>query len=146
MKRTADRRMFWLAIGLLALAALVILFSSGFFSTGLVGGKAPTPIPAACGNGSLDTGEQCDLSALGGDKCSTVWGGVCTSYCQCVSTPENPVINSPPPQTGVPPYTATDSCGIGLDCSGYCELSNGKPGNCGFTYGVCSCQPISGFD
>lgn len=99
---------------------------------GIVGGGGPTgPV---CGDGSIDDGEQCDGSALGGATCSSVGyasGSLsCNGSCQynlsaCVAAPEPPV------------------CGDGVvEGSEICDgaaLNGGTCSGLGFSGGSLSC-------
>jgi len=61
--------------------------------------------PNTCGNGTLDSGEDCDLSSPSGAFCPI--GQVCTSSCDCafVATTTQPTTTAP--TTSLPPTTTT---------------------------------------
>jgi len=47
--------------------------------------KAAAPSAAVCGNGAIESGEQCDGSALGGQTCTSITGGFTGGILSCKS-------------------------------------------------------------
>lgn len=52
----------------------VIDSHTGNIATALAGGGLPTP--STCGNGTIESGEDCDFGTIGGQTCSTATAGV----------------------------------------------------------------------
>jgi hypothetical protein len=91
----------------LFLTLLAALATAAFLS---LSSATPLLAQATCGNGTLDTGEDCDLSSPAGSFCPT--GQVCTSSCDCVfvattTLPTTTVPTTVPPTTTLPPTTTT---------------------------------------
>ena len=61
--------------------------------------------PNTCGNGTLDSGEDCDLSSPLGAFCPM--GQVCTSSCDCVFVATTTLPTTLPPTTSLPVATTT---------------------------------------
>jgi len=92
-------RLFLMLLASLATAAILSLTSA----------DPSLAQPTTCGNGVLDTGEECDLSSPAGAFCPA--GQVCTSSCDCafVATTTSPTTSIPPTTTTVVSPTSTTS-------------------------------------
>jgi len=61
--------------GLVSALSLLLLFMAGCSQQG----TSPLPQLPACGNGTIELGEECDTSSCPEEK-------ICTSECKCVSS------------------------------------------------------------
>jgi hypothetical protein len=61
--------------------------------------------PNTCGNGTLDAGEDCDLSSPSGAFCPM--GQVCTASCDCAFVATTTLHTTTAPTTSLPPTTTT---------------------------------------
>lgn len=103
-----------IAVGACGRSVLPATLESGA-GTGVSGGPvavgvagAPVAQPAVCGNGRIETGEQCDRTTLGGSTCATLGfnGGLLRCDRDCQYDTSGCVAKTPP----VAPPPTTDRC------------------------------------
>jgi len=84
--------------------------------------------PSSCGNGSVDTGEDCDGSNLNGATCQSLGyeSGVLSCTVSCTFETQS-CVSPPPPSCGL----SNDVCDVDGDCcSGKCRTNGAKAGTC----------------
>jgi hypothetical protein len=110
--------------------------------------SSTTTVPPTCGNGVLDSGEECDASSPSGALVCPAGEQCVACACQPVSTTTAPTTTS---TTGAPASTTTTTspgtCGNGvLDSGEECDASSPSGAlvcPAGEQCVACTCQPIS---
>ena len=84
---------------------LVLLASLATAAILSVTSADPLLAQTTCGNGTLDTGEDCDLSSPSGSFCPV--GQACTASCDCAFVATTTTVPTTLPPTTLPPTTTT---------------------------------------